>query len=120
MNSYIQTNFATEEAADIELAAAAADDSISTDAEYSASGVSISDDAEENINAVSGGKKSDVEDVGTLPNGYLRTNPLPQVPTKQSVLSSGKRLPAYLEIPVLIPVLCRALGPAMARVQIPL
>ncbi len=37
MNSYIQTksNFATEEAADIELAAAA-DDSIATDAAYSA------------------------------------------------------------------------------------
>jgi hypothetical protein len=32
MNSYIQTNFATEEAADIELAVAAADDSIATDA----------------------------------------------------------------------------------------
>ena len=56
MNSYIQTNFATEEAADIELAAAVADDSIATDV----SRVSISDDAEGNIKAVSGEKKSDV------------------------------------------------------------
>ncbi len=56
MNSYIQTNFAIEEAADIELAAAAADDSIATDM----SGVSISDDAEGNIKAVLGEKKSDV------------------------------------------------------------
>ncbi len=54
---FIQTDFATEEAADIKLAAAAAaDDSITTDA----SGVSISDDAEGNIKAVSGEKKSDV------------------------------------------------------------
>jgi hypothetical protein len=56
MNSYIQTNFAIEEAADIELAAAAADDSIATDM----SGVSISDDAEGNIKAVLGDKKADV------------------------------------------------------------
>ncbi len=50
MNAYIQTNsnFATEEAADIELAAAA-DDSVATDAACSASGVSILDDAEGNI-----------------------------------------------------------------------
>jgi hypothetical protein len=46
MNSYIQINFAREEAADIELAVAAADDSVSQ------SGVSISDDAEVNIKAV--------------------------------------------------------------------
>jgi hypothetical protein len=58
MNSYIQTNFATEEAADIELAVAAADDSITTDV----SGVSISDDAEVNNKAVSREKKSDVEE----------------------------------------------------------
>jgi len=38
MNSYIESNLATEEAADIELAAAA-DDTIATDAAYSASGV---------------------------------------------------------------------------------
>jgi hypothetical protein len=29
--------------------------------------------------------------VGTLPNGYIRTNPLPQVSTRQSVPTSGKR-----------------------------
>jgi hypothetical protein len=58
--------------------------------------------------------------VGTLPDGYVRTNPPPQVPTKQSVPSSEKRLPAYLGIPLLIPVSSRALGPAIARVQIPL
>jgi hypothetical protein len=57
--------------------------------------------------------------VGTLPDGCICTNPLPQVPTKQSVPSSGKRLPAYLGIPLLIPVLRRALGPAITRVQIP-
>jgi hypothetical protein len=38
MNSYIHSNFATEDAADIELVAAA-DDTIATDAAYSASGV---------------------------------------------------------------------------------
>jgi hypothetical protein len=63
MNSYIQTNsnFVIEEAADIELAAAA-DDSVATDAAYSMSGVSILDDAEGNIKAVLGGKKSDEEE----------------------------------------------------------
>jgi hypothetical protein len=45
----IQTNVATEEAADIDLAAAAADDSVKTGATYSTSGVSILDDAEGNI-----------------------------------------------------------------------
>ncbi len=62
MKSYIQTNFATEEAADIELAVAAADDSIATGAAYSASGVSISDDAEGNIKAVLRDKESDVKE----------------------------------------------------------
>ncbi len=54
----IQPKFTTDEAADIDLAAAAADDSLATDAAYSTSGVSISDDAEANIKAVLGGKKS--------------------------------------------------------------
>jgi hypothetical protein len=58
--------------------------------------------------------------VGALPDGYICMNPLPQVPTKESVPPSGKHLPAYLGIPVLIPALCRALGPTIARVQIPL
>jgi hypothetical protein len=60
MNSFIQTNFATDEAADIELAVASADDFVATDAAYSASGVSISDEAEGNIKLVSGDKQSDV------------------------------------------------------------
>ncbi len=39
MNSYIQSNVATEKAADIELVAGA-DDTVATDTAYSASGVS--------------------------------------------------------------------------------
>jgi hypothetical protein len=67
MNLYIQTNsnFATEEAADINLAAAA-DDSIATDTAYFMSGVSILDDAEGNIKAVLGDKKSDEEEAAAL------------------------------------------------------
>jgi hypothetical protein len=63
MNPYIQTNsnFATEEAADIKLATAA-DDSVKVDAAYSASGVSISDDAEGNIKAILGDKKPVVKE----------------------------------------------------------
>ncbi len=60
VNSYIQPNFSTAEAADIDLAAAAADDSFTTYAAYSASGVSILDDSKGNIKAVLGEKKSDV------------------------------------------------------------
>ncbi len=60
MNSYIQSNFSTAEAVDIDLAAAAADDSVTTYAAYSTSGVSILDDAKGNIKVVSGDKKSDV------------------------------------------------------------
>ncbi len=50
---------------DIDLAVAAADDSITTDAAYSASDVSISNDAERNIKAVLGEKKSDVVEAST-------------------------------------------------------
>jgi hypothetical protein len=57
--------------------------------------------------------------VGTLLDGYLRTNPLPQVPTKQSAPILGKRLPPYFGIPVLIPTSRRLIGPAIARVRIP-
>ncbi len=57
--------------------------------------------------------------VRTLPDGYVRTNPLPQVPTRQRVPTSGTRLPTYLRVPVLIPALCRLIRPAIARVQIP-
>ncbi len=58
--------------------------------------------------------------VGTLPVGYGGTSPLPQVLTKQSVLHSRIGLPTYLGIPVLIPALCRAIVPTIARVQTPL
>ena len=53
--------------------------------------------------------------VGTLPDGYLRSNPLPQVPTRQR-LPIGNSLPLYLEIsPLGIPNLHR-IGQAIARV----
>jgi hypothetical protein len=58
MNLFFQTNFDTEEAVDIELAAAA-DDTDATDAAYSVSGVSTLYDAEGNIKAVLGAKKTD-------------------------------------------------------------
>ncbi len=45
---------------DIDLAAAAVDDSLTTYTAHSASGVSISDDAEGNVKAVLGEKISDV------------------------------------------------------------
>ncbi len=43
--------------------------------------------------------------VGTLPDGYVRTNPLPQIPTMQSVPTTRERLPGYLGIPIGIPML---------------
>jgi len=53
--------------------------------------------------------------VGTLPDGYLRSNPLPQVPTRQR-LPIGNSLPPYLGIsPLGIPNLHR-IGQAIARV----
>ena len=57
--------------------------------------------------------------VGTLPDGYVRTNPLPQVPTRQSAPITAARLPTYFRLPVVIPTLRRLLGPAIARVRIP-
>jgi hypothetical protein len=57
--------------------------------------------------------------VGTLPDGYLKSNPLPQVPTKQSVPTSKVRLPPYFRLPKGIPTLRRIVGPAIARAQIP-
>ncbi len=38
--------------------------------------------------------------VGILPDGYVRTNPLPQVPTKQSVQTSRIHLPTYFGLPI--------------------
>ncbi len=61
VNLYIQPNLSTAATADIDLAAAAVDDSLTTTfATHSASGVSISDDAEGNIKAVMGEEISDV------------------------------------------------------------
>jgi hypothetical protein len=61
VNSYIQPNLSTTAAAaDIDPAAAAVDDSLTTYTAHSASGVSISDDAEGNIKAVLRKEISDV------------------------------------------------------------
>ncbi len=55
VNSYIQTNLSpTAATADIDLATTAVDNSLTTYAAHSASGVSISDDAEGNIKVVMG------------------------------------------------------------------
>ncbi len=61
MNSYIQSNLATEEAADIVIAAGA-DDTVATDAAHSTSCVSTLDNAEGNINAGPGDKKTDEDE----------------------------------------------------------
>ena len=53
--------------------------------------------------------------VGTLPNGYLKSNPLPQVPTRQSVPTGKMHLPTYFKLPIGIPTLRRIVGPAIAR-----
>ena len=58
--------------------------------------------------------------VGTLPDGYVCMNPLPQLPTKQSVPTKREHLPGYLGIPIGIPTLCSLIGPAIARMQEPL
>ena len=61
VNSYIQPNLSTTAAAaDIDLAATAVDNSLTTYAAHSTSGVSILDDAEGNIKAVLGEEISDV------------------------------------------------------------
>ncbi len=53
--------------------------------------------------------------VGTLPDGYhLKANPLPQVPTKQSVPTSKICLPHYFGLPIGIPTLRRIVGPTIA------
>jgi hypothetical protein len=61
MNSYIQSNLAPEEAADIVLATGAYD-TVATDAAHSNSCVSTLDDAEGNMNAGPGDKKTDEEE----------------------------------------------------------
>ena len=57
--------------------------------------------------------------VGTLPDGSVRMNPLPQIPTKQSVPTKQERLPGYLGIPIGIPTLRSLIGPAIARMRKP-
>jgi hypothetical protein len=57
--------------------------------------------------------------VGTLPDGYLKSNPLPQVPIKQSALTGKIRLPPYLGIPIAIPTVRKIVGPAIAKTRIP-
>ncbi len=63
--------------------------------------------------------KSVLTSAGTLPDGYLKSNSLPQVPTKQSAPTSKIRLPPYLGLPIVIPMLRRIVGPAIAKAQIP-
>ncbi len=58
--------------------------------------------------------------VGILPDGYVRTDPLPQIPTiKQSVPASRERLPGYFRIPIVIPTLRSLIGPAIGKVRTP-
>ncbi len=53
--------------------------------------------------------------IGTLPDGYHKSNPLPQVPTNQIVLTSKVRSPSYFGLPIGIPTLCKIIGPTVAR-----
>ena len=57
--------------------------------------------------------------VGILPDGYVRTNPQPQIPTKQSVPPSKDSLLGYYRIPIAIPTLRSLVGPAIDKVRIP-
>jgi hypothetical protein len=57
--------------------------------------------------------------VGTLPDGFVRTNPLPQVPTKKSVQTSRIPLAPYFGLPIVIPTLRRIVGPTIDRARIP-
>jgi hypothetical protein len=53
--------------------------------------------------------------VGTLPDGYIRASPLPQIPIKQSVPATRERVPGYLGLPIGIPTLPSLIGPTIAR-----
>jgi hypothetical protein len=55
--------------------------------------------------------------VGTLPDGYVRMNPLPQILTKQSVPTTRERLPGYFGLPIGITMLHSLIGPTIARVR---
>ena len=49
--------------------------------------------------------------VGTLPDGYLKLNPLPQVPTRQSVPTGKTHLPTYFKLPQVPPNRCLMMTP---------
>ncbi len=53
--------------------------------------------------------------VGILPDRYQWTNPLPQIPTKQSVPTSREVLPGYFGLPIRIPTLRSLIGPAIGK-----
>ena len=55
--------------------------------------------------------------VGILPDGHIRMNPIPRIPTKHSVPTSRERLPGYFGIPMVIPTLRSLIGPALNKVQ---
>ena len=57
--------------------------------------------------------------IGILPDGCVRRDPLPQIPTTQSVPASRERLPGYFGIPIVIPTLCNLIGSATSKVQTP-
>ena len=57
--------------------------------------------------------------VRTLPDGYIHTNPLPQIPTTQSVPTSRECLPGYFGIPIVISTLRSLIGPVIGKVQTP-
>ena len=60
-----------------------------------------------------------LQTVGILPDGYVRTNPLPQITTRQSVPPSKDSLLGYYGIPIAIPTLRSLVGPAIDKVRIP-
>ncbi len=57
--------------------------------------------------------------VGILPDGYQQTNPLPKIPTKQSVPTNRECLPGYFGLPIQIPTLHSLIGPAIGKARIP-
>jgi hypothetical protein len=57
--------------------------------------------------------------VGILSDEYQWTNPLPQIPTKQSVPTSREVLPGYFGLPTWTPTLCSLIGPTIDKAQIP-
>ncbi len=71
------------------------------------------DTAEDNSN---NGTNEGRTSIGILPDGYVRTNPLPQIPTKQSVPpTSREQLPDNFGIPIVMPTLHSLIGPAIGN-----